>query len=132
MIVCYFQPIGEGAILISPGSSRLTANGQVFAMMKAHQDGAVCEISGNDDCSTAATLKDGVLTITLINSAYDTDREFRFAIKGKVMEARLLSSDDVAPHSFFTESGLEVKTGKKDFKTVLPPHSAAIVKLAID
>lgn len=131
-IVCYFQPIGEGAILISPGSSRLTANGQVFAMMKAHQDGSVCEISGNDDCSTAATLKDGVLTITLINSAYDTDREFRFAIKGKVMAARLLSSDDVAPHSFFTESGLEVKTGKKDFKTVLPPHSAAIVKLAID
>lgn len=30
------------------------------------------------------------------------------------------------------KSGLEVKTGKKDFKTVLPPHSAAIVKLAID
>ncbi len=130
-IVCYFQPIGEGAILITPEDSRLTANGQMFAMMKAHQDGKVCKIGDNEDYSTAATIKDGVLTITLINASYDSDREFTFAIKGKVLEARLFSSDDVTPHSFFSESPLEVTARRKDVKTVLPPHSAAILRLAI-
>lgn len=130
-IVCYFQPIGEGAILITPEGSRLTANGQMFAMMKAHQDGKVCKIGDNEDYSTAATIKDGILTITLINASYDSDREFTFAIKGKVLEAKLFSSDDVTPHSFFSESPLEVTARRKDVKTVLPPHSAAILRLAI-
>ena len=130
-IVCYFQPVGEGAILITPEGSRLTANGQMFEMMKAHQDGRVCKVSDNDDYSTVATIKDGVLTITLINASYDTDREFRFNLKGKVLEAALYSSEDVTPHSFFERSELEVTAKRKDIKTVLPPHSAAIIKLAI-
>ena len=130
-IVCYFQPVGEGAILVTPEGSRLTANGQVFAMLKAHQDGKVCKITDNDDYSTAATIKDGVLTVTLINSNYDSDREFSFNIKGKVLEAKLLSSEDVTPHSFFEETPLNVTAKRKDIKTVLPPHSAAIIRLAI-
>ena len=130
-IVCYFQPIGEGAILITPEGSRLTANGQIFAMMKAHQDGKVCKIMDDEDYTTAATIKDGVLTITLINPGYDTDREFYFALKGKVLDATLYSSEDVTPHSFFEETPLEVKAGRKDIKTVLPPHSAALIRLAI-
>lgn len=130
-IVCYFQPVGEGAILITPEGSRLTANGQMFAMMKAHQDGKVCKITDDEDYTTAATIKDGILTITLINPDYDTDKEFGFALKGKVLDATLYSSEDVTPHSFFEESPLEVKAGRKDIKTVLPPHSAAIIRLAI-
>ena len=130
-IVCYFQPVGEGAILITPEGSRLTANGQMFAMMKAHQDGKVCKITDDEDYTTAATVKDGILTITLINPNYDTDREFSFALKGKVLDATLYSSEDVTPHSFFEESPLEVKAGRKDIKTVLPPHSAALIRLAI-
>ncbi|MBR5174570.1 MAG: hypothetical protein IKW89_01420 [Bacteroidales bacterium] len=130
-IVCYFQPIGEGAILITSEGSRLTANGQMFAMMKAHQDGKVCEISDDEDYSTAATIKDGVLTITLINSNYDSEREFCFALKGKVLDATLYSSKDVTPHSFFEETPLEVKAGRKDIKTVLPPHSAALIRLTL-
>ncbi len=130
-IVCYFQPVGEGAILITPEGSRLTANGQIFEMMKAHQDGRVCKVSDNDDYSTVATIKDGVLTITLVNASYDTDREFHFSLKGKVLEATLYSSEDVTPHSYFERSQLEVTAKRKDIKTVLPPHSAAIIKLAI-
>ena len=130
-IVCYFQPVGEGAILITPEGSRLTANGQMFAMMKAHQDGKVCKITDDEDYTTAATIKDGILTITLINPDYDTDKEFGFALKGKVLDATLYSSEDVTPHSFFEESPLEVKAGRKDIKTVLPPHSAAILRISL-
>ena len=130
-IVCYFQPVGEGAILITPEGSRLTANGQMFAMMKAHQDGKVCNVTVDEDYTTAATFKDWMRTITLVNPNYDTDREFSFALKGKVLDATLYSSEDVTPHSFFEESPLEVKAGRKDIKTVLPPHSAAILRISL-
>ena len=128
-IVCYFQPVGEGAILITPEGSRLTANGQIFAMMKAHQDGKLCKVTGNEDYSTAATLKDGVVTITLINEAYDSDREFSFNLKGKVLDAKLLSSEDVSPHSFFDESTLEVTSSRKGILATLPPHSVAMIRV---
>ena len=130
-IVCYFQPVGEGAILITPEGSRLTANGQIFAMMKAHQDGKVCEIADNEDYSTAATLKDGVLTVTLVNASYDSDRTFSFPLKGKVMDATLYYSEDVTPHSYFEESPLEVTSARKLIRTVLPPHSAALIRIAL-
>ncbi len=128
-IVCYFQPVGEGAILIEPNNSRLTANGQVFAMMKAHQDGKLCKVVENEDFSTAATLKDGVLTVTLINSSYDAEREFDFALKGKLLDAKLLSSEEVTPYSYFSESALDVKKTKKQLIATLPPHSVAIVRI---
>ena len=124
-IVCYFQPVGEGAILVTPEGSRLTAIGQVFTLMKAHQDGQVCQVGDNGDYSTAATLKDGV------HSSYDTDREFTFNLKGKVLEAVLRHSDDVTPHSFFEESRLEVASRGKSLRAVLPPHSVALIRLAL-
>ena len=128
-VFCYFQPVGEGAIIVTPTGSRLTANGQVFALMKAHQDGRVCRVSANDDLSTAATLKDGVLSITLINERYDEARPFSFALKGKVQEAVVYTSDDVLPFSTFSSSPLEVKADRKGIRTVLPPHSVALLRI---
>jgi alpha-N-arabinofuranosidase len=130
-IVCYFQPVGEGAIEITPDGSRLTAIGQMFAMMKAHQDGRLCKVSDNEDYSTAASVKEGILTVTLVNASYDENREFSFALKGKVLDAKLFTSDDVTPHTYFEESPLQVNARKKDISVVLPPHSAAIVRLTL-
>lgn len=130
-IVCYFQPVGEGAIIITPTSSRLSANGQMFALMKEHQDGRLCKVAENDDYSTVATIKDGVLTITLINAEYDKEREFSFDIKGKLLDAKLYYSEDVTPYSYFEESALQVAASRKNISTTLPPHSVAIIRMAI-
>lgn len=132
-VVCYFQPVGEGAILVTPTESRLTANGQMFAMMKAHQDGQICKVTENDDFSTTASVKDGVLTITLINAEYAQERNFSFPIRttGEILEAKLYSSDDVTPFSYFTESALPVKATKKVLTSTLPPHSAAIIRVKV-
>ncbi len=130
-IVCYFQPIGEGAILVTPEESRLTANGQMFAMMKAHQDGRICKVVDDEGYSTVASVKDGILTITLVNVSFDSDRTFRFALKGKLLDATLYSSEDVIPHTYFEESPLEVTLRRKEVTTVLPPHSAAIIRLTV-
>jgi len=128
---CYFQPVGEGAILVDRQGSRLTANGQMFAMMKAHQDGRVCKVTDNDDLSTAATLKDGVLTVTLINADFSRDREFVFPLKGKVSGATLYSAEDVLPYSYFSKTPLPVTATRKEIRLTLPPHSAALIRLKV-
>ena len=130
-VACYFQPVGEGAILIEPTESRLTANGQMFAMMAEHQGGKLCKVTENEDLSTTATLKDDVLTVTLINESYDKDREFCFDLRGKLVDAYVYTADDLLPYSYFNRVPLEVMVGKKQVKTVLPPHSAAIIHLKV-
>ena len=130
-VACYFQPVGEGAILITPRDSRLTANGQVFALLKAHQCGLRCPVSDNDDYSTVATVKDGVLTISLINDSYDESRTFGFSLKGKVLDSVLLAADDVRPHSFFEEAPLDVQVTRKRVTATLPPHSVALLRVQL-
>lgn len=130
-IVSYFQPVGEGAILITPTESRLTANGQIFALMKIHQDALLCKVTEDEDYSTVASLKGDTLTITLINTKYDQERTFDFALKGKLLQSNLYSSDDVTAHSYFTESPLQVVATKKTVHAVLPPHSVGMIQMKI-
>lgn len=130
-MVCYFQPVGEGAIAITPTDSRLTANGQVFAMMKDHCGGALCRVDGDDDYSAVATVKDGVLTVTLVNTEYSEERAFRFNARGKVISSRLLSSEDVRPNTFFAESPLEVIMKRGAAEVILPPHSVAGIRIQL-
>jgi len=130
-IVSYFQPVGEGAILITPAGSRLTANGQIFALMKVHQDALLCKVAEDDDYSTVASLKGDTLTITLINTSYDRECAFDFALKGKLLQSMLYSSDDVTAHSYFNESSLQVEASGKKVHTVLPPHSVGMIQMKI-
>ena len=125
---CYFQPIGEGAILVEPDAARLTANGQVFSLMKDHCGGSLCALTAegeNEDGSVLATVKDGILTVTLINDAYDMPREFRLTVPGEGAEATLLSSEEVTPYSYFTAASLPVERDGDEIAVALPPHSAA-------
>ena len=130
-IVCYFQPVGEGAIIITPKESHLTANGQMFALMKEHQDGRRLRVQDNDDLSTAATLRNDILTITLINTEYAQERAFRFPLKGKLLEGRLYTSDEVGLYTYLSQSPLDVTVTRKDISTVLPPHSVAVIRLKV-
>ena len=130
-LVCYFQPINEGAIEVTPQGSRLTANGQVFSMMKEHQDGKRCKVSDNDDYSTAATLRGDTLTVTLVNADYDKNRTFSFSIKGRLLDSSLLTADDVTPYTYFTPTSLDIKTERRGVTATLPPHSTALFRLKL-
>ena len=129
--VCYFQPVGEGAILIDREKSWLTANGQMFKLMRVHQDGKVCKVSDNDDNTVAATIKDGIMTITLINSSYDTEKDFNIPVKGKIIESKLFAADDVTPYSYFNETEIDASMVKKSLKATLPPHSVGLVRIKL-
>lgn len=130
-VCCYFQPVGEGAIIITPTDSRLSANGQIFSLMKEHKGGKLCSVSGADEYDVTATIKDGILTVTLLNDSYDQNKNLELAVKGQLQNARLLSSDDVRPYTYFTESELPVIQGKKSIKISLPPHSVASLEIVM-
>ena len=132
-VCCYFQPVNEGALILEPGGARLTANGQVFSLMKAHRGGSLCAVSGTeaDDGSVLATVKEGILTVTLVNDAYDLARDYGFRAVGDLSGGTLLSSGDIAPGSFFDESPLPVRRDGDTWHAALPPHSAARITLRL-
>ena len=130
-VCCYFQPVGEGAILVEKKGARLTAIGQMFSLMKAHNGAAACAVSGDDDCSVAATVKGGVLTVTLINPEYDAPRDFTLTCPGEILESRMYTSTDVIPYTDFDESPLPVDASRGELNLTLPPHSVGLITLKL-
>jgi hypothetical protein len=122
----YFQPVNEGAIMVHPLTSELTANGQVFALMKKHRGGSLAEInSGNADLHCLGTVdKEKRFTVTLINRSYDKPIPF---IQGKGLEkiqnAVLLDGSGAIFHGskFIQADGLKAKNTAGEF--TIPPRS---------
>ena len=124
-VCCYFQPVGEGAIQVAPGESKLTANGQAFAMMSSHRGGKLCRISSVDSLAAVASIREDVLTVTLVNTNLHTPRTFAIGTVGKVICAEVLRSQSILPHSRFESEPLETLIEDGTITTTLPAHSVA-------
>ncbi len=127
MPVCmYFQPVNEGAIMIHPLTSELTANGQVFALMKKHRGGTLVDIRSSDaDLHCLGSVDKGKrFTVTLINKSYDKPIPF-IPGKGlkKIQNAALLDGSGSIFHGskFVQTDGLKAKNAAGEF--VIPPRS---------
>ena len=103
----------------------------MFAMMKAHCGGNLCAVTGADETSALATEKDGVLTVTLINDAYDKERTYCFNLPGSDPAGELYTSEEVRPYTYFERRPLAVKAENGAANVVLPPHSAAKITVRI-
>ena len=123
--ICHFEASNEGAILVYPDRAVLTPAGQAIAAMRHHADGIIRAI--RDD--VIATETDGILTLTLINRSYDKDKAFTFPKAGTVFSATLLSGDGVLPYSTFNETQPDIQEENGSFRTVLPEHSIAVIRL---
>ena len=121
---CHFEAINEGLLCVGHADATLTAQGQMFRLMKRHAGGAIC-------CRGAeafATCKDGVTTLTAVNASYDGSKRVTVSCDGEV-SARLYTSESVLPPSSFTEqdAAFECITGGVVF--TMPPHSVLAVTL---
>lgn len=79
-MVMYFQPINEGAIVVHPEYSELSANGQVMALMKAHKGNILldCETCDPDLLCLASFNENSSKTIiTVINKSYYSSKEVK-------------------------------------------------------
>jgi len=67
----YFEPVNEGAVVVSPFSSKLTPVGQVMQLFSAHLNGKLVALPAaafSGDLDTLATLgASGELTVTVSN-----------------------------------------------------------------
>ena len=70
-------------------------------MLKAHCGGSLCPSLKNN--SVAATIKDNILTISMIHTGQEEPRVFKIQIRGDLLDAKLLSTDSLLPHSRFEE-----------------------------
>ncbi len=130
-ILCYFQPVSEGAVAVFRDRAELSAAGQAFALLKAHMGGHLYRVEGAENCDVLATARNGVLTVSLLNTEFELSAVYLLNTPGTVLEARLLEADDLLPGSRFSEHGLPDPQKKGGIRLELPPRSAALVRIRL-
>jgi alpha-N-arabinofuranosidase len=138
-IGAYFEPVNEGAILVEPGSARLTPAGQVFRLFRAHQGNQLIEVdlagvpAGVDVLASVNEAGDEVV-VTLVNTSPDEGRNVDVSLRnaGRVAhtEGTLLASTGFLPESEFVEQSLSITPrGEAGISVKLPEHSVARVEV---
>ncbi len=138
-VCCYFEPVNEGALLVHPWETALTANGQVFSAFRAHHTGLGVEV----DCDTlpvsdaAASLdtKTNTLHVTLVNADAREEREFcvalRPAAQAKQVSCALWQGAGLLPGTRFGKKDLPVRVSGGELFLTLPQHSLAVVTVQL-
>ena len=123
MMACHFESINEGAIKVTPNEVTLSPVGQVFSAMKEHANGMICALEED----VTSTCKQSVVTTTLLNRSFDRPKKFTLHNCGKIISAKLYSSEDVVPGTVFEITDLAVTLENGTATVVLPPHSMAVL-----
>lgn len=121
-MACHFEAINEGLLEVHSDRSELTAQGQMFKLMKNHAGGELVFTAPE----AVVTRKESVLTATVVNASLYDWKEVDFGACGKCVEAKLYSSDDVLPPSYFTESDVLDKIQADTLR--VPPHSVLMLR----
>jgi alpha-N-arabinofuranosidase len=128
-VCCYFEPVAEGAMEIRPDGCTVTAMGQMFGFMKAHIGGKICPLAGAETVDAMATLREDVMTVTLLNPDPEEEQVCTLALSGEILEARALIADSILPHSRFREAPGELRVDVTGLTVTVPPAGA--VKLRV-
>ena len=124
---CQFEAVNEGLIEVSPSGAKLTAQGEMFRLMGAHMGGRVLAKSGKYEY--LATEKDGIITLTAINPAYESEMAIAVPDFGKLKEAKLYTSEKVIPPSDFEIKEISPRREEGKYIFDVPPHSVVSVKI---
>ena len=130
-LMCYFQPVGEGAIDVYPDRAALAANGQAFALLKAHKGAALCRIEGSRSYEAVASVKNGALSVSLINASYDDEAAYALKNCGAFAGARGLRADDLLPGSRFDDFTPDVQAAEGEARVTLPPRSVVLLQFRL-
>jgi len=98
--------------------------GKMFAVMKSHAAGHILYA----DETVVATKKEGIITTSLLNLAYDEEKEYRIPVCGEIVEATLYSSESILPNSTFMETTFSCPVKDDCYIVKMPPHSVVLVK----
>ncbi len=118
-----YQPINEGSICVTPEKAELTPMGEAFGLLAEHCCGRVLYVSD----AVTVTEKNGVVTASLINDSYDSEKAFELKLDGKV-DIKQLKADDIGPYTEFDKSTWSDESVDGSFNIVTPPLSVTLLK----
>ena len=121
-LACHFEAINEGLIRVYPDRAELTAQGQMFRLMKNHAGGELLFTAPE----AVITRKDGLLTATAVNASKDEEKDVDISACGVCVEAKLYSSDNILPPSYFGETDVLAEVQSGHLK--MPPHSVLMLR----
>lgn len=130
-IVCYFQPVGEGAIDVFPDRAEFSAGGQVFSLLKVHSGAKICRIDGACGYETVASVNHDILSISLINSDYDNSTIFSFNRCGSIQSSKMLVASDLMPNSRMEERELPIEMTSDIVRVELPPRTVGLLRFTL-
>lgn len=130
-IVCYFEPVGEGAIDIAPDHASFSSCGQMFSLLQVHKGAELCRVDGGCGLNAVATVQEGILSVSLINDAYEESATYILNRCGDVLSAKLLAADDLLPCSHMSERELPVQTDDDTIRVELSPRSVGLLRIAL-
>jgi alpha-N-arabinofuranosidase len=122
-LACHFEAINEGLLEVHPDWAELTAQGQMFKLMKNHAGGHLVYTAPE---AVMTRNSDGVATATVVNASLTEWKDVSFGGCGKCVEAKLYSSDSILPPSYFSES--DVLADVKNSTYRMPPHSVLLLR----
>ena len=122
-LACHFESVNEGMIRVYPDRAELTAQGQVYALMKRHAGGKLRYCTED---AVATVQPDGIVTVTVINASLDEYKEVDFHMCGTCVEAALYEGKEILPPSRFTEA--DVLCNAREGHLRIPPHSILLMR----
>ena len=135
-----FQPVNEGLIQVKPFSADLTAMGQAFALVRAHQGGRLLKTDPPRDAravdSCASLSADGKrVVLTLVNRAGDEPRSVTVTItRGKMASAvaTILSVDELQVDALMRRRTENIAVENQErIRLSLPRFGIALVDIAL-
>ena len=123
-LACHFEAVNEGMIRVYPDRAELTAQGQMFKLMKNHAGGKLLFTAPE----AVVTRKDGVVTATVVNASLNEEKTVDFGSCGNCVEAMLYTSDSILPPSYF--AGTHVLAEAQSGTLRMPPHSVLLLRFA--
>ncbi|MBQ6617379.1 MAG: hypothetical protein IJH67_13540 [Thermoguttaceae bacterium] len=130
--VCYFQPVNEQAINVTPFESHLTSIGEAMRLWKGHVDGVPADVSDLPADAFVTDAQDGSRYMTFYNFSTTESKTFRIPTGGrsKVVAAELLLPNGFETGCRYERKPCEVKFDGDFCEVVLAPAAQAGVRVA--
>ena len=122
-LACHFEAVNEGMIRVYPNRAELTAQGQMFRLMKNHAGG---ELLFAIPEAVVTRQADGTVTATVVNGSLSEEKPVDFTACGSCVDAKLYDSDGILPPSYFSETDVLSQILNGTFR--MPPHSVVLLR----
>ena len=130
--VCYFQPINEQAICVSPFESHLTSLGEAMRLWKGHVGGVPSAIPGLPDNAFATDHPDGSRYVTFYNFSTEKPCTFRIPTDGR---GKIVAEETLVPNGLEAGCRFEHRQGTGNivggfYELTLAPASLSCAKFS--